>query len=131
MQVLRNAHLLARFVLVWFALSIGAAIASPLIQPKDILLICTGSGAMKVLVQADDGSTEMTDCQQCAFFDSANAAITANLDLCDDEAVMTGSQLGIDPLDAANQHLLGAGGHIGQRQLGQYRGLRHRDSQPL
>ena len=56
MQVLRNAHLLARFVLVWFALSIGAAIASPLIQPKDILLICTGSGAMKVLVQADENT---------------------------------------------------------------------------
>lgn len=70
MQVLRNAHLLARFVLVWFALSIGAAVASPLIQPKDILLICTGSGAMKVLVQADDGSTQEVasrsmDCPLC------------------------------------------------------------------
>ena len=58
LQRLRSAHLLARFVLVWFALSIGAAIASPLIKPQDILLICTGSGAMKVLVKADDGSTQ-------------------------------------------------------------------------
>ena len=70
MQTLRNAHLLARFVLVWFALSIGAAVASPLIQPQDILLICTGSGAMKVLVKADDGSTQEVasrsmDCPLC------------------------------------------------------------------
>ncbi|HPH14479.1 MAG TPA: DUF2946 domain-containing protein [Burkholderiaceae bacterium] len=70
MQALRNAHILARFLLVWFALSVGAAIASPLIKPQDILLICTGSGAMKVLVKADDGSTQEVasrsmDCPLC------------------------------------------------------------------
>jgi Protein of unknown function (DUF2946) len=70
MQAFRNAHHLARFVLVWFALSIGAAVASPLIKPQDILLICTGSGAMKVLVKADDGSTQEAvshamDCPLC------------------------------------------------------------------
>ena len=70
MQFLRNAHILARFVLVWFALSIGAAVASPLIKPQDILLICTGSGAMKVLVTADDGSIQEVasramDCPLC------------------------------------------------------------------
>ncbi len=71
MQMLRNARLITRFVLVWFALSIGAAIASPLIKPQAMELICTGSGVMKVLVKNDDGSStevasRMLDCPLCA-----------------------------------------------------------------
>ncbi len=71
MQTLRNAHLIARFVLVWFALSIGVAIASPIVKPQGMELICTGTGVMKVLVKADDGTTKevatkMTDCPLCA-----------------------------------------------------------------
>ncbi|MBU0587076.1 MAG: DUF2946 domain-containing protein [Gammaproteobacteria bacterium] len=70
MQSLRNAHLLARFVLVWFALSIGAAVASPIINPQAMELICSGSGAMKVLIKTDDGVKEVSshtlDCPLCA-----------------------------------------------------------------
>lgn len=71
MQALRNARLITRFVLVWFALSIGAAIASPLVKPQALELICSGSGVMKVLVQNDDGSStevssRMLDCPLCA-----------------------------------------------------------------
>lgn len=70
MHFLRNAHFLARFVLVWFALSIGAAIASPLINPQAMELICSGSGVMKVLVKTDDGVKEVSshtlDCPLCA-----------------------------------------------------------------
>lgn len=70
-QNLRNAHHLARFVLVWFVLSISAAIASPLVRPQATELICSGSGIMKMLVKNDDGSrTEqamrMLDCPLCA-----------------------------------------------------------------
>jgi len=70
MQSLRRAHLLARFVLVWFALSIGVAIASPIVKPQATELICSGSGAMKLLVQTDDGVKEQAghtlDCPLCA-----------------------------------------------------------------
>ena len=71
MQTLRNAHLIARFVLVWFALSIGVAIASPIVKPQGMALICTGTGVMKVLVKADDGSTKEVatktmECPLCA-----------------------------------------------------------------
>ena len=70
MQTLRNAHLLARFVLVWFALFIGVAIASPLVKPQASLLICTGMGMMKIQVQGDDGSPDLKvktlDCSLCA-----------------------------------------------------------------
>ncbi len=71
MHRLRQARFLARFVLVWFALSIGAAIASPLVNPKAMQLVCSGSGAMKLLLQSDDGSAQPSsshtlDCPLCA-----------------------------------------------------------------
>lgn len=60
LQILRNAHLIARIVLVWFALSIGVAIASPLVKPQAMgQLICSGAGVMKFVKQADDGSTAL------------------------------------------------------------------------
>jgi len=69
MQSLRNAHLFARFVLVWFTLSIGVTIASPIVKPQAMELICTGSGVMKVLVKTDDGTREASsytlDCPLC------------------------------------------------------------------
>jgi hypothetical protein len=57
MQTLRRLTHLARFVLAWFVLSLGVAVASPLVAPHDTVLVCTGAGVMKVLVKADDGST--------------------------------------------------------------------------
>ena len=58
-------------MLVWFALSLGAAIASPLINPQSTEIICTGSGVMKVLIKNADGSStesvsRMLDCPMCA-----------------------------------------------------------------
>lgn len=70
LQFMRQAHLLARFVLVWFALSIGVAIASPIVKPQAMELICSGSGAMKLLVKTDDGAQAQSghtlDCPLCA-----------------------------------------------------------------
>ena len=70
MQTLRNAHLIARFVLVWFALSIGVAIASPLVKPQAMELICSSMGVMKMQVQGGNGSQDLTpktlDCPLCA-----------------------------------------------------------------
>lgn len=71
MQTLRNAHLLARFVLVWFVLSIGVAIASPIVKPQAMELVCSGAGVMKLLVKTDDGGSKEVsghtlDCPLCA-----------------------------------------------------------------
>jgi hypothetical protein len=75
LQTLRNAHRITRLVLVWFVLSLGAAIASPLVNPQAAELICTGTGVMKLLVKnidgtVDEGGTEvasrMLDCPLCA-----------------------------------------------------------------
>jgi hypothetical protein len=70
LQSLRNFSLLARLVLAWVVVSLGVAVASPIVKPQDILLVCTGSGAMKVLVKAADGSTSEVsgntmDCPLC------------------------------------------------------------------
>ena len=54
MQTLRNARLIARLVLVWFALSLGVAVASPLVAPKAALLVCSGA-SVKLIVQGADG----------------------------------------------------------------------------
>lgn len=68
MQNLRNAPLLARFVLVWFALFIGVAVASPLVNPEGVQLVCSATGSVK-LVQTntegdgDDASSRLSGMQ--------------------------------------------------------------------
>lgn len=70
MHNLRHVRWLTRLVLAWFVLSIGVAVASPLVHPQAMELICSGSGAIKVLVKTDDGAKEMfghtLDCPLCA-----------------------------------------------------------------
>ncbi|MEY4756685.1 MAG: hypothetical protein RJA34_1583 [Pseudomonadota bacterium] len=71
MRSARHFPLILRLVLAWFVLSLGAAVASPLIKPQDVLLVCTGSGAMKVLVKTTDGGDAESvaasmDCPLCA-----------------------------------------------------------------
>ncbi len=66
MNRLRNAMQLTRFVLVWFALSVGVAIASPLVSPKGVDMVCSSAGAMKLVVQGDDEVANLTlDCPLC------------------------------------------------------------------
>jgi hypothetical protein len=71
MRTLRHFTFISRLVLAWFVLSLGIAVASPIVKPQDILLVCTGSGAMKMLVKAADGSASEVvgssmDCPLCA-----------------------------------------------------------------
>lgn len=69
MSTLRHAHLIARFMLVWFALSIGVAIASPLVKPQAMTLVCSSVGGMKLLIQTDDDNQDVAsftmDCPLC------------------------------------------------------------------
>ena len=69
MQQLRNAIQITRLVLVWFALSVGVAIASPMVNPKGMDVVCTGTGMMKLVVQGDDdsvASAKTMDCPLCS-----------------------------------------------------------------
>ena len=70
MHFLRQARFLARLVLVSFVLSLGVAIASPLVQPQGIELVCATGGAMKLVIKSADGgeasSSHTLDCPLCA-----------------------------------------------------------------
>ena len=70
MQYLRNTTHIIRFVLVWFALSVGVAIASPMVQPKAMDMVCTSTGSMKLVAQGDEDSSTFAsptlDCPLCA-----------------------------------------------------------------
>jgi hypothetical protein len=81
MQTLRHFTRITRLVLAWFVLSLGVAAASPIVKPQDALVVCTGTGAMKVLVQSDDGSTTEQmhsgmDCPLCATLGAPPPAVT-------------------------------------------------------
>jgi hypothetical protein len=70
LQTLRNAHRLTRFVLVWFALFLGVAVASPVINPESLQLVCTSAGNVKLVVAANDGQdgsdkSHSLDCPLC------------------------------------------------------------------
>jgi len=69
MPCLRHAHCLGRLVLLWFALSLGAAIAAPIVHPQDQELVCSSLGAIKVVVQGEDGAQDLganhLDCPLC------------------------------------------------------------------
>ena len=69
MQFLRQSHLITRFALVWFALFVCVAAASPMVNPQSMEMVCSGSGVMKLVIQGDDGAGEATahtqDCSLC------------------------------------------------------------------
>ncbi len=81
MQALRNASFLARLVLAWLALAIGVAVASPVVKPKSMELLCSG-GVVKLLVTSDEGnppaSGHTLDCPLCVSLDAPPAS-TASL----------------------------------------------------
>ena len=70
MRALRHFTNLTRLALAWFVLAVGAAAASPLLQPQEFLVVCSSPGAMKLLIQAPDGSvsegdSNTMDCPLC------------------------------------------------------------------
>ena len=72
LQSLRNARRLTRFVLVWFALFVGAAVASPLVKPDAVQLVCSAICGVK-LVPVDAAGADVDaavahsalDCPAC------------------------------------------------------------------
>ena len=68
MQTLRHARFLARLVLAWFVLALGVAVASPLVKPQAMELVCSSAGNVKLVQTGDDGSQpsgHVLDCPLC------------------------------------------------------------------
>lgn len=61
---------LARLVLVWFALFIGVAVASPILSPTESQMVCSSAGGMKMVASGEEGvdaqATTSMDCPLCA-----------------------------------------------------------------
>ncbi len=70
MQAFRQLRHLTRFVLVWFALSVGVAMATSLVAPKATELVCTSGGMLKIVsLDGNDSippSHGQMDCALCA-----------------------------------------------------------------
>ena len=70
LQTLRNARWITRLVLVWFALFIGAAVASPMVKPAAGQMVCSAMGGMKMVEGGEDGTrpsaSASMDCPLCA-----------------------------------------------------------------
>lgn len=65
-NALFRSPLLVRLVLMWFVLALGAAVASPIVKPRNEVLLCTSAGTVQVELQ-DDGtlSTQPTHEAHC------------------------------------------------------------------
>ena len=82
MEALRDARLIARLLLVWFALALGAAVASPIVKPQGVEAVCSAIGHVKLLVKNADGDLQeetaskagTLDCPLCAGFGTSPPA---------------------------------------------------------
>ena len=70
LQTLRQARWIGRLVLVWFALFLGAAVASPVLKPVGGQLVCSAMGGMKMVADGDTDAPPQPlasmDCPLCA-----------------------------------------------------------------
>jgi hypothetical protein len=79
LQSLRQAHTIVRWMLVWFALSLGVAVASPAVNPQALTLVCSAAGAVQLKVGTDgDAPQSMAhtlDCVLCMVAGAPPAAV--------------------------------------------------------
>lgn len=66
----RQTRFLARIVLAWFVLFVGASVASPALMSGTVQVVCSAGGVMKLVVQHDEdalaGVAPGMDCPLCA-----------------------------------------------------------------
>lgn len=58
LQSLREARSIVRWMLVWFALSIGVAVAAPAVNPQALTLICTTAGKVTFVAESVGGNAD-------------------------------------------------------------------------
>jgi len=70
MQRMRSLTAVVRAVLAWYVLTLSVAIASPMVKPQQMDLICSSAGEVKLVMLGDDGPFEpllphTLDCPAC------------------------------------------------------------------
>ena len=53
LQTLRNQLSVVRGMLLWFTLSLGVAMASPMVNPQALALVCSAAGVVQLKIGAD------------------------------------------------------------------------------
>ncbi|WP_341685695.1 DUF2946 family protein [Limnohabitans sp.] len=106
MQTLRNARFLARLVLAWMVLFVGIAVASPLVKPVSLEVVCSAAAGTHIVVVADDGTpSDQTTGMHCPLCLPLSAPPAAALTL---PAAQTGLSYALHPLESARlQSLIG------------------------
>jgi hypothetical protein len=76
MQALRSSKFIASLVLVWFALFVGSAMASSVINPGSLQMVCSSDGGMKMVDSGDgDGETKLAKPMECPLCTSVTAPL--------------------------------------------------------
>ena len=65
LQRLRHARARARGVLAWFVVSVGLAIAAPMVQPQSLEMVCSASGQFKLVGDLDGDTNPAAHTLQC------------------------------------------------------------------
>lgn len=70
MHTLRTTKTLTCLLLAWFALTLGVAMASPMVAPKAMEILCSDGGVMKLVVVDKNGDvtesgSHTLDCAMC------------------------------------------------------------------
>ena len=77
MHTLRRTRWLTCLLLVWFSAMVGAATASPFINPQSMQLVCSSAGEVKLLV-GTEGSVQLQhqgmECPLCLHIDGVTPA---------------------------------------------------------
>lgn len=77
---LRQSPWLAKLALLWFVLTMGIAVASPILKPQHQTTLCSQNGNMVMVVLDDESNTTYTgatlECSLCAI---GHATVPAQL----------------------------------------------------
>lgn len=81
MQIRLVTRTLRLLVMAWFAMALFAAVASPLLHPQAMDIVCSGSGAPRLVVKTIDGLVAADaaglHCPLCLAADAPPNACTA------------------------------------------------------
>ena len=79
LHTLRQSRALARWILLWWCLALGVALASPLVQPVQHTLVCSASGSVTVqdTGELDSPVGKHLDCVLCLAAGAPPVSISA------------------------------------------------------
>lgn len=77
LHTLREARTIVRWMLVWFAVSLGVAVAAPVVNPQALTLVCSAAGVVQLKAGTDGDAQPMghtLDCVLCMLAGAPSAA---------------------------------------------------------